>query len=375
MSTPVRGTESDDKFLQYAPRWIREGAPGRPPSTPGRTPTPTRAVADAPPMAPGIGAAKIEASPLPPRFEGDIAMEALRRRMALEPQRVPEPPIRLRRPSRMAWIGRLSAMCMVAGLGAFGLTWLTAKPPVKVAQEHDREVVAPAVPVGIKSARAAPARLLVESQRGDVNEPLPLGIALDGRAGGEKLLVAGFADGTRLTAGVSLGRAGWLLSALDLGKAMAYAPQDFVGAMDARVDLRAANDQMLDSQIVRLEWVAKQPEARMVAIPPAMPSPGEAAPQPLAADEIAGLVKRGQDLLRTGDIASARLLLRRAANAGSASAALAMGGTFDGAVLAQLGVVGFAANADQARFWYRKAAEFGSAEADKRLQSLASAGN
>ena len=272
MSTPVHGTESDDKFLQYAPRRIREGVASGPPTAPPRD------VDDAPMVVPRSGGARIggsnisghesEAPPLPPRFEGDIAIEALRRRMALEPQRMPEPPIRLRRASRMAWIVRLSTMCAVAGVGAFGLTWMTAKPADQV-QGNDREIVAPAIPVGTKSARAAPARLVIESQRGDVNEPLPLGIALDGKAGGEKLQVAGFAEGTRLSAGVSLGRAGWLLSASDVGKAMAYAPQDFVGAMDARVDLRAADDQMLDSQFVRLEWVAKQGGPRLAALPSA----------------------------------------------------------------------------------------------------------
>jgi TPR repeat protein len=154
---------------------------------------------------------------------------------------------------------------------------------------------------------------------------------------------------------------------------MAHAPQDFVGTMDARVDLRAADDQMLDSQFVRLEWVPKQDEPRVASLPEAPPPPAEVVVHKLAADEIAGLLKRGQDFLRTGDIASARLLLRRAANGGSAEAALALGGTFDAAVLARLGVVGFARDADQARVWYGKAAEQGSAEAEKRLQSLGSA--
>jgi TPR repeat protein len=158
------------------------------------------------------------------------------------------------------------------------------------------------------------------------------------------------------------------LSALDLGNAMAYAPSDFVGAMEARVDLRA-HERVLDSQVLRLEWVPKQPEAQTAVV-----SPAEAAPQPLAPDEIAGLLKRGEEFLRTGDIASARLLLRRAAHAGNADAALALGGTYDGAVLAKLGVLGFARNADQARFWYQKAADLGSQVAAQRLETLGSAG-
>ena len=50
MSAPVRGKEGDDshdKFLLYAPRWVREGATTPPP------PLRPRDIADAPPMAPG----------------------------------------------------------------------------------------------------------------------------------------------------------------------------------------------------------------------------------------------------------------------------------------------------------------------------------
>lgn len=403
MSAPIRteGDDNHDKFLLYAPRWVREGATTvRQGATIHAPPLPPRDIVNAPmapgvggpnvvppPMAPGIGRRKIaapsvapaatgsDAPPLPPRFEGDVAIEALRRRLALDPQPVPEPPIQLRRSNRLAWIGRLLAMCAVAALGAFGLTWMTSKP-VDVASAPDRELIAPAAPVGTKSARGAPltpARLVVESQRGDVNKPLALGVSLEGKVSGETLMVAGFAEGTRLSAGAPLGRNGWQLSAMELGRTMAYAPPDFVGAMEARVDLRA-NDRVLDSQLVRLEWLPKQPEARLTAVAPAAPVPAEAAPQPLAPDEIAGLLKRADEFLRTGDIASARLLLRRAAHAGSAPAALTLGATFDGEVLAQLGVLGFARDVEQARTWYRKAAEMGSREAEERLEALGRAG-
>ena len=174
-----------------------------------------------------------------------------------------------------------------------------------------------------------------------------------------RLLLAGFAEGTRLSAGTPLGRAGWRLSAQDLGSVVAYAPQDFVGAMDAKADLRSASDRLVDSKTVRLEWIAKKPEARAAAC--ARLSPQEAiALQPLDAAEVAALIKRGQEFLKSGDIASARLLLRRAANTGNAQAALALGATFDGTVLTELGVLGFTRDEDQARSWYRKAAEWGS---------------
>jgi TPR repeat protein len=62
--------------------------------------------------------------------------------------------------------------------------------------------------------------------------------------------------------------------------------------------------------------------------------------------------------------------LRRAANAGSAQAALALGTTFDGDFLAELGVLGLARDIEQARTWYQLAVKLGSAEASRRLERL-----
>jgi len=94
----------------------------------------------------------------------------------------------------------------------------------------------------------------------------------------------------------------------------------------------------------------------------------------LGSDEIAMLVKRGTDHLMNGDISSARLLLRPAAAAGNAEAALALGSTFDPAVIARLDAIGVKTDAAKARKWYRKAAELGSNLASEQLAKLARAG-
>jgi TPR repeat protein len=104
---------------------------------------------------------------------------------------------------------------------------------------------------------------------------------------------------------------------------------------------------------------------RREPIAPVSPAPS------LDAEELATLIKRGHDFLKAGDIPSARLVLRRAANAGNAQAALALGGTYDGVLLAELGVLGFAADTAQARTWYQRALELGSPEASRRLDRLA----
>jgi hypothetical protein len=90
----------------------------------------------------------------------------------------------------------------------------------------------------------------------------------------------------------------------------------------------------------------------------------------LASDEIAMLLKRGKDAFSTGDLAAARLLLRRAAEAGSAEAALALGATFDPLIIRRLGAIGAAPDAAQARQWYQKAVALGSTTASLPLSQL-----
>jgi hypothetical protein len=90
----------------------------------------------------------------------------------------------------------------------------------------------------------------------------------------------------------------------------------------------------------------------------------------LDSDEIATLVKRGQDFIANGDLAAARLLLRRAAEAGSAEAALTLGTTYDPVMLQRIGAIGATADLAQARQWYQRAAELGSTAASQQLAGL-----
>jgi hypothetical protein len=90
----------------------------------------------------------------------------------------------------------------------------------------------------------------------------------------------------------------------------------------------------------------------------------------LARDEISSLLKRGQDLIASGDLGGARLILSRVADAGDANASFMLAGTFDPEVLARLNVVGARPDPVLARKWYAKAAEQGSPEAGRRLNQL-----
>jgi hypothetical protein len=129
------------------------------------------------------------------------------------------------------------------------------------------------------------------------------------------------------------------------------------------------------------EWAAKQP-AGSATNPPASPaatSPtapdqtvASGAVRQLDRDEVAMLAKRGEQFAMVGDFAAARLILQRAAEAGDPRASLSLAATYDPIVLERLGVRGISADIAMARTWYEKAKDFGSDEASRLLERLAS---
>jgi hypothetical protein len=110
--------------------------------------------------------------------------------------------------------------------------------------------------------------------------------------------------------------------------------------------------------------------AAPIAVPQsAAPAPSDPAVR-LDNDETTRLIERGQDFLNAGDFASARLLFKRAADAGSAEAALALGSTYDPSVIKLLGAVSVTADLDRALKWYETAADRGSPDAAARYANL-----
>lgn len=122
------------------------------------------------------------------------------------------------------------------------------------------------------------------------------------------------------------------------------------------------------------------PPQTVAAAPPALPIAPQAAPvapqatpaRPSAGDtdEVQLLLKQGQDFVAAGDLATARVVLRRAAEAGVPAAALALGQTYDPKVLAKMRARGVTPNLEQARHWYETAQKLGSREAAQQLARL-----
>jgi hypothetical protein len=189
-----------------------------------------------------------------------------------------------------------------------------------------------------------------------------------------------------------VGADNWLLSASELSNAAIRPPRGFVGAIDLAVELRLADDTVADHLSLRLTWVETPKttttiaatQATAVAAPVGTGSTGtrpretpnsQATSAPLRRldrEEIADLLKRGEEFVAAGNLGPARLALRRAAEAGDPQAAFVLATTYDPILLETRRVIGVVPDIAMARAWYEKAKEFGSTEASLRLDLLAS---
>jgi Caspase domain len=118
---------------------------------------------------------------------------------------------------------------------------------------------------------------------------------------------------------------------------------------------------------------APQPRTPQMPQPQAPATPPSAlAPSPTERSETASLIERARSLVAVGDISAARVILRRAYDRGDARAALELGETYDPLRLKRLSVIvnNSLADAAQARDWYVKAAELGSADAVNRINEI-----
>ncbi|MGH9550739.1 MAG: hypothetical protein ACRD3W_15265, partial [Terriglobales bacterium] len=89
--------------------------------------------------------------------------------------------------------------------------------------------------------------------------------------------------------------------------------------------------------------------------------------RPDEAARVGDLLAHAHKMVEVGYIAGARAYFRRAAEAGSADAALALGDTYDPAFLESIRAQGTQPDLEQARTWYERARDLGSEEAKAKL--------
>lgn len=274
----------------------------------------------------GKAAAKSESE-----FSGDRAMVELQRQLILDPDAIPEPPADDEGALRPIVL-RFSAVMGLAALIAWGVV---AIPGMKKASDI--------IPPDVK----APA-MTVDPAKDSVKGPAKSADRVQAQATDAAPTVN---EGSR---------------AMN-NPPPAVSPGPMVASIAPVPAIMASQPASVASQPVSMP----SPPAAAPSAPPATPALTNNASAPhIDNAEIAGMIKRGKDILMSGDIISARLLLRRAADAGSAEAALALGATFDPIVIRRLGVVGMTPDTAQARQWYQRAADLGSAAAMGQLAKL-----
>ena len=117
-----------------------------------------------------------------------------------------------------------------------------------------------------------------------------------------------------------------------------------------------------------LEWGAKPALEMPPSVAPPVLGPKETVTP--AATMIAALLARGDWLFATGDVAAARLLYQRAADAGVARAAVRLGETFDPVFSGPPHLRDLDRDSSIAAFWYSRARDLGATGVASRLKKL-----
>jgi hypothetical protein len=168
--------------------------------------------------------------------------------------------------------------------------------------------------------------------------------------------IRGLPEGTTFSAGRPYGESEWSLRPDEIGDLRLMLPQTSSGQRALSVELVAADGRMIASGATSLE-IASDPKAAII------PRADETA-------RIDELLAHGRKMVAVGYVAGARSYFKRAADAGSAEAAFALGGTYDPMFMEQIGAQGIKPDVSEARIWYEKAKTLGNKDAAAQLTEL-----
>jgi hypothetical protein len=321
VSSPIRHDDNVDPVLRYAPPRAREQ---------GRAAPEAAASSARPPSLPRTDVAE---------FGGDRAIVEMRQRLALEPDWIPEPP-QDDSPRRHLW--PLALQASIALAVAAGAAWVVVSVP------EVTQLVRSIVPALSAGARIWTSSRSLVPPSGTISPAAVRSVAISPAAA----------------------QASPPQSAAVPPVPEAREQPDSPTPASAAPSIDAANVRPPADLETALAERARQASTREPATATPRAAPDFVTRQ-LDHDELASMLRRAGDFIKSGDLSSARLLLRRAAEAGSEEAALTLAGTFDPNVLAARGFQDGSADIALARLWYERAAQFGSSEAPRRLRQLA----
>jgi len=275
-------------------------------------------------------------------FEGDVAAVELRSRLALVPEPIREPAVRISTPAAATrLLGGVLMAAAAAGVAGYFWGFRLSTKSLELASASDQADVQPALsgkslelvpasePANVQAAPAtrSPRLVSVSDQANVLHTPSTQAAAPERSSADSK------PPATRTAA-------------------IGPAPDDVRGAANEVTSLGAVPR-------------AAQPQT-------VLPSSASRPPVPAAdPSEIAAKMKIGGDLMAHGDITAARMMFQRVAEAGEAAGAFALAETYDPVVLRPLRLRGgIAPDPALARSWYEKARDLGSSAAPERLARL-----
>jgi TPR repeat protein len=206
---------------------------------------------------------------------------------------------------------------------------------------------APAVP---EIALTAPSKIAAKA-----GEEVAFDLAIDSSdvlPARSAIAVSAMPEGAVFSQGRPYGTTEWNLKPDEIGDLRLRLPVGHGGASTMRIELVAADGAVLARAETRVDI---------------------AAGLIVRADEsnrIGDLISHGEKMIHVGYLAGARAYFKRAAEAGSGDAALAVGATYDADFIAAMGVQGIKADEQQAREWYGRAEMLGVRNADAKLAAL-----
>lgn len=257
---------------------------------------------------------------------------------------------------------RPSVACAVAGVclaGALSLGEPAAATPAF--PDHATRFAAPALHRADESgARIQLAQqsggFSVQDIAGPAGKPLPVLVSLPPENGDlfRVLMFRGMPEDVTLNHGVEIGE-GYAVSPDQLDGLALVTPEDFSG--------------QFQFDVVYVHGTGDNRERRTVLVQ--IDGPTASTRPQVSEQEIEDMLARSRKLLKTGDIAGARLMLDYIARRDSPRGAFALAQTYDPQFLESLGVRGgVKPNIAKALQWYRKAARLGSEPASTRLSAL-----
>jgi hypothetical protein len=230
------------------------------------------------------------------------------------------------------------------------------RPEAVTANLHTAETVQPKRSIELPAVVALSLASVVAGEAGNEAQ-FPIALDSDERLPLRSIItIRGLPEGATFSAGRPYGETEWSLKPDEIGDLTLTLPLTASGEHSVSVDLVSADGAVIASGTTRLD-IAPDPKTALIL-------------RPDDKARIEELIAHGRKMIEVGYLAGARGYFKRAAEAGSAEAAIALGDTYDPDFIAEIDARGIPGDLAEARSWYERAKTLGSPVADERISEL-----